>query len=73
MNNPITPHIGRNIRDIRTRKGLTQKALAEMSHCAFDYIQSLECGYLGITPVRAYRISVALGCQVSELFRPEGA
>ena len=72
MNDPISPQIGKNVREIRTRKGLTQKALADLSHCAFDYIQNLECGYLVITPVRAYRISVALGCQVSELFRPEG-
>lgn len=72
MNERIANQVGRNIRDIRIKKGLTQRALADLSHSEFVYIQDVESGHLGVTLVKAYRIAGVLGCPVSELFRDLG-
>ncbi|HVZ81311.1 MAG TPA: helix-turn-helix transcriptional regulator [bacterium] len=69
MDERATTQVGRNIRDIRIRKGITQRVLADRTHYEFNYIQAIESGHSDVTLVRAYKFAIALGCPVGDLFR----
>lgn len=69
MNERIAARVGKNIQELRVKKGFTQKILADLSHIEYAYLQDVEGGLLGVTLVRAYKIAHVLGCPVSELFR----
>ena len=62
--------VGRNVRRIRQRKGLTQEVFAELSGFSQQYISSLEQGRRNPTVVTLYELATALGVNHIELVRP---
>jgi transcriptional regulator with XRE-family HTH domain len=62
--------VGRNVRRIRLRKGLTQEKCAEISGFSQQYISGLEQGNRNPTVVTVYEIATALGVSYLELMRP---
>lgn len=65
--------VGRNVRRIRLKKGLTQEQFAEMSGFSQQYISGLEHGRRNPTIVTLYEFAVALGVSHMELVRPDKA
>ena len=61
--------VGRNVRRIRQRKGLTQEEFAVISGFSQQYISSLERGRRNPTVVTLYEIAMALGVSHVELVR----
>ena len=62
--------VGRNVKRIRQRKGLTQEQFAEVSGFSQQYISSLEQGRRNPTVVTLYELAVALGVSHTDLVRP---
>jgi transcriptional regulator with XRE-family HTH domain len=62
--------VGRNVRRIRLRKGLTQEQFAEISGFSQQYISGLEQGRRNPTVVTLYELASALGVSHMELLRP---
>jgi transcriptional regulator with XRE-family HTH domain len=62
--------VGRNVRRIREKKGLTQEQFAEISGFSQQYISSLEQGRRNPTIITIYELSVALGVSHIDLVRP---
>jgi transcriptional regulator with XRE-family HTH domain len=62
--------VGRNVRRIRQKKGLTQEQLAEISGFSQQYISGLEQGQRNPTVVTLYELASALGVSHIELVRP---
>jgi transcriptional regulator with XRE-family HTH domain len=69
MNGRIAVQVGKNIREIRLKKGLSQDLLARLSHTGIKSIRDMENGRLTVTLVRASKIAGVLGCPLSELFK----
>ena len=62
--------VGRNVRRIRSSKGLTQEQFAELSGFSQQYISGLEKGQRNPTVVTIYELASALGVSHLELLRP---
>ena len=62
--------VGRNVRRIRQRKGLTQEQFAEVSGFSQQYISGLERGRRNPTVVTLYELATALGVAHMELLKP---
>lgn len=62
--------VGRNVRQIRQRKGLTQEQFAEVSGFSQQYISGLERGRRNPTVVTLYELAMALGVSHMDLVRP---
>ena len=62
--------VGRNVRRIRQRNGLTQEQFAEVSGFSQQYISGLERGHRNPTIVTLYELATALGVSHVELVRP---
>jgi len=62
--------VGRNVRRVRQRKGLTQEQFAEVSGFSQQYISSLERGRRNPTIVTLYELATALGVSYVELLEP---
>ena len=62
--------VGRNVRRLRQKKGLTQEQFAEVSGFSQQYISSLENGRRNPTVVTLYELATALGISHIELVRP---
>jgi len=62
--------VGRNVKRLREKKGLTQEQFAEISGFSQQYISSLERGRRNPTIITLYELSVALGVNYMDLFRP---
>lgn len=63
--------VGRNVRRLRMKKGLTQEQFAERSGFSQQYISSLENGRRNPTVVTLYELADALGATPVELLRPK--
>lgn len=61
--------VGRNVRRVREKTGLTQEKLAEISGFSQQYISGLEQGRRNPTIVTLYELSQALGVSHIELMR----
>jgi len=61
--------VGRNVRRIRQRKGLTQEAFAELSGYSQQYISSLEQGNRNPTVITVFELATALGVGHLELLK----
>ncbi len=61
--------VGRNVRRLRVKKGLTQEQFAERSGFSQQYISSLENGRRNPTVVTLYELAQALGATPIELLR----
>lgn len=66
--NKIKQLFGERIRRIRAEKGLSQEALAQEADLDRSYIGGVERGERNVSLVNIYKISVALGVPVQELF-----
>ena len=62
--------VGRNVRRVRLKKGLTQEQFAEISGFSQQYISGLEHGRRNPTVVTLYELAHALGVSHLELVRP---
>ena len=62
--------VGRNVRRIRLKKGLTQEQFAVVSGFSQQYISGLERGRRNPTVVTLYELAKALGVSHMELVRP---
>jgi transcriptional regulator with XRE-family HTH domain len=62
--------VGRNVKRLREKKGLTQEQFAEISGFSQQYISSLERGRRNPTIITLYELSVALGVNHVDLIRP---
>jgi transcriptional regulator with XRE-family HTH domain len=62
--------VGRNVKRLREKKGLTQEQFAEISGFSQQYISSLERGRRNPTIITLYELSVALGANHVDLIRP---
>jgi len=63
--------VGRNVRRIRLKAGLTQEQFAERSGYAQQYISSLENGRRNPTVVTVYELALALGATPIDLLQPD--
>jgi transcriptional regulator with XRE-family HTH domain len=61
--------VGRNVRRLRVKKGLTQEQFAERSGFSQQYISSLENGRRNPTVVTLCELADALGATPIELLR----
>ena len=61
--------VGRNVRRVREKTGLTQEKLSEISGFSQQYISGLEQGRRNPTIVTLYELSQALGVTHIELMR----
>ena len=64
--------VGRNVKRIRQKRGLTQEKFAEISGFSQQYLSSLENGHRNPTVVTIYELATALGVSYMELVRPVG-
>jgi transcriptional regulator with XRE-family HTH domain len=62
--------VGKNVKRIREKKGLTQERLAEISGFSQQYISSLEQGRRNPTIITLYELAASLGVSHLELVRP---
>ncbi|MEQ1524570.1 MAG: helix-turn-helix transcriptional regulator [Aestuariivirga sp.] len=61
--------VGRNVKRVREKAGITQEKLSEMSGFSQQYISGLEQGRRNPTIVTLYELSQALGVTHVELMR----
>ncbi|TAK99419.1 MAG: XRE family transcriptional regulator [Rhodospirillaceae bacterium] len=61
--------VGRNLKKLRTDRGLSQEAFAEKSGFSQQYISGMETGVRNPSIVVLYEMSVALGVGLEELIR----
>lgn len=66
--NPQLLQLGRNLRAIRQRAGLSQEALAEKSGVDRSYVGAVERGERNIAALNLIRLASALGVSVGEFF-----
>jgi transcriptional regulator with XRE-family HTH domain len=65
--------VGRNVKRLRQKRGLTQEEFAELSGFSQQYISSLEQGRRNPTIITLYEFAVALKVSHLELLRPPRA
>jgi transcriptional regulator with XRE-family HTH domain len=65
----ITEQLGKNIRELRLKMGLTQEDLAELTQIHSVYVSNIETGIRNITVIKAFKIAQALNCDISDLFK----
>lgn len=61
---------GRNLREVRRNKGLTQEKLAELAGLNPRTVQKIEAGKINILLTTVLRLQRSLGCNIQELFPP---
>ncbi len=60
---------GLRLRELRTRRGLSQEALADLAGLDRTYVSSCERGHRNVSLENIYRFAVALGVEPAELLR----
>lgn len=68
MNTKILNKIGKNIKNARKEKGLTQEFLAEKANIHQTYVGKLETGKSNPSVLLLYKISKILDVELSEFF-----
>ena len=61
--------LGNNVRKLRTKKGLSQEALARRCKSHRNYIGGVERGERNPTATKIVAIALALDCTIVQLFR----
>jgi len=61
--------VGRNVKRVRQKRGLTQEQFAEISGFSQQYISTLERGQRNPTIVTIYELATTLGVGPIELLR----
>ena len=64
----VNEQIGRKIRDLRNRNGLTQQELADRSELTKGFISQLERGQVSPSVVTLFDLIECLGCTPGEFF-----
>ncbi|NCA81976.1 MAG: XRE family transcriptional regulator [Opitutae bacterium] len=67
--NPVLVALGKNVRELREQKKLTQEALAELSGLDPSYISGIERAVRNPSIVSLSRLANGLGCTVAEVCR----
>jgi transcriptional regulator with XRE-family HTH domain len=62
--------VGRNVKRLRQKRGLTQEQFADLSGFSQQYISSLEQGRRNPTVITLYELAVALKVSHLDLIRP---
>jgi transcriptional regulator with XRE-family HTH domain len=62
---------GEKVRELRTKKGLSQEELAELSGLHRTYISSLELGKRNVSLVNIHALAKALGISPDKLLKTE--
>ncbi|HOQ98649.1 MAG TPA: helix-turn-helix domain-containing protein [Anaerolineae bacterium] len=65
------PEVGRRIRELRERKGLSLRTLAEQSGLSVNAVSLIERGQSSPTVSTLHRLAAALGVRIVDLFGPE--
>jgi len=60
--------VGKRVRELRNRIGISQEELADKACLDRTYITSVECGKRNISIVNIERIAIALGVTLAEFF-----
>ena len=61
--------VGKRIKELRTKLGLSQEALADVAALDRTYITSVECGKRNISIINIEKIANALEVSLSEFFK----
>ena len=69
MSKPILKVFGSNARHLRLKRKFTQERLAELSGLHPNYIGGIERGERNLSLVNIVRLTRALQCRISDLFR----
>ena len=69
--NSVLVALGKNVRELREQKKLTQEALAERSGLDPSYISGIERGVRNPSILSLVRLANGLGCAVSEICRKD--
>jgi transcriptional regulator with XRE-family HTH domain len=62
---------GERVRELRTKKGLSQEELAELSGLHRTYISSLELGKRNVSLINVFALAKALGVTPDKLLKSE--
>ena len=62
---------GEKVRELRTKKGLSQEELAELSGLHRTYISSLELGKRNVSLINIHALAKALGVSPDKLLKTE--
>ena len=62
---------GEKVRELRTKKGLSQEELAELSGLHRTYISSLELGKRNVSLINIHALAKALGVSPEKLLKAE--
>lgn len=60
--------VGRRVKELRNRLGVSQEELADMAELDRTYITSVECGKRNISIVNIEKLSKALNVTLKEFF-----
>lgn len=65
--NAVQAEFGKKLRKLRTRKGLSQEKLAEMTGLHRTYVSSVERGERNVSLLTIYKFAEALGLKMAAL------
>jgi transcriptional regulator with XRE-family HTH domain len=65
---PALKKLGRQIRDLRLRRNLSQESLADLAHIGRSYMSGIERGVRNCSTLHLLRIAKALQVPVRDLF-----
>ena len=71
MEEEAAPDVGRRIRELRERHGLSLRTLAERSGLSANAVSLIERGVSSPTVSTLHRLAAALGVRIVDLFGPE--
>jgi transcriptional regulator with XRE-family HTH domain len=63
----VTVRFGKRLREVRTRKGISQEKLAELAGLHRTYVSSVERGERNISLINIENLANALGVPMAEL------
>jgi transcriptional regulator with XRE-family HTH domain len=62
--------LGRNIRRLREKRGISQESFALEADLARSYFSGIERGRRNLAALNLIKVADTLGCEVGELFPP---
>lgn len=61
--------VGKRVKELRNRLGISQEELADIAELDRTYITSVECGKRNISIVNVEKLAIALNVNLSEFFK----